>query len=597
MDVANLSQYPVEYLDPYVLNLISFHLDVLLSKKHLVGEKSFEEGMEVMQTMDALMEQLWPFLNFESEHNTVLPLIKSIYRKGVLLASIQPDINDNMKALYLSSLEQSRSASIRSALQNRTAMNYANVPDSVVEKDRRLREELRFVQAKAKDQQDEYWSQLRFETLNRWRNYQAYLHTTYPDWYELRYDPAVPKAAEVQKRLAASKASLVAFFDADTAMAVLVANGNDFNTTLLNLPSSWQDSVRTYRQLLEQRAHPHRIAALSHYLYTILWQPIEANLKQRVLLIPDGALNFLNFETLITASTQSPDYATWPWLLNKHTFILRNTLPGMKNQDRKANGEILALAPGFSDELKADYRKHLPSGKKADSTFTSWVQTPWSVEFAEELKPRGKVFTGSEANEASFRSNASKAGILHFGTHAQLQDDNPLMSFLALTPHAETNDDGYLYAYELYNQPLQANMAVLTACETGIGAYREGDGVLSLAHAFQYAGCPNVMYSLWQIDDKQSTWIMKKFYSHIDQEMAYSDALRQAKLDYLSSHTGELAAPYYWGGVVLTGEDGKFMAPKSILADYGWPLGLAAGALGLLVVWVRTKRKKSEYNS
>lgn len=602
LNVAKLSQYPVVYADPFVLNLIDFHLTTLLDKKHLIDENSFEEGVEVMKTMDGLMEQLWPLLNFENENNSLLPLIKDIYRKGILLAGLKPNAAEN-SAIYLNSLEQSRSASIRSALQNRHAMRYANVPDSVVERDRQLREELRFAQAKARDEQSEYWNKLRFETVNRWRSYQKMLHENYPEWYEIRYAPTIPSIEEVQKSLASSKSSLVAYFDADTALVVMVADGNNFNTTLLELPTSWPDSVRTYRTLIEERADAGRIASLSYYLYTLLWQPIAKNLQPRIEIIPDGVLNYLNFETLISSEPTGIDFENWEWLLKQHTFITRNSLPGkvrheketkaeLGNQRNKSGTGILAIAPGFSDELKDTYRNALPANVATDTVFTSWVQTPWSVEFAKELKNRGKVLTGSDANEKSFRENAANAGILHFGTHARLQDENPLKSYLALTPNAQSDDDGYLYAYELYNQPLNANLSVLTACETGLGAYREGEGVMSLAHAFQYAGCPNVVYSLWQIDDKQSTWIIKSFYGYIEDEMAYADGLRKAKLDYLSNHTGELAAPYYWGGVVITGEDGKIQKSSSLLASYGWPVGLVLGAMGLLVIYSIARKKR-----
>ena len=599
VDLRNLSQYPIQYVDPYVLNLVDFHLDYLLKNIGLHAEKA-DEGIEVMKTMDGLITQLLPYLNFESESNTILPLIKGIYRKGVLLANKQSGSNDNFKPIFISSLEQSRSASIRAALQNRQAMQYANVPDSVVENDRKLREELRYVQARAKDEQNEYWNGLRFETLNRWRTYQNYLHKSYPEWYEVCYAPTLPTITEIQESLAETDASLVAYFDADTTLAVIVASATVFNTLLLEMPEGWQDSVRTYRQLIENRAAPQRLAGLSHYLYQILWQPIENQVKERVLIMPDGPLNYLNFETLISAPTAESDYKSWAWLIKKHTFIRRNTLPGpvkakqFQNQDAPHGEEgILAISPGFSDELKAEYRKSLPANTAADTTFTSWVQTPWSIEFAKELKPRGKVLVGAAANEKSFRENASNAGILHFGTHAHLQDANPLLSYLALTPTPNSNDDGYLYAYELYNQPLHANLAVLTACETGLGAYREGDGVISLAYAFQYAGCPNVVYSLWQIDDKQSTWLIKQFYKHIESNMPYSDALRMSKLDYMSKHSGELTAPYYWGGVVITGDDGKIENSTSIVADYGWPIGLAFGALGLILIWSFGKKRKT----
>src|SRR5690606_360107 len=101
-----------------------------------------------------------------------------------------------------------------------------------------------------------------------------------------------------------------------------------------------------------------------------------------------------------------------------------------------------------------------------------------------------------------------------------------------------------------------------------------------------------VVYSLWQIDDKQSTWIIKKFYDHIDADMAYADALRRAKLDYLKNHSGDLAAPYYWGGVVITGEDGKIQKKSTMLDSYGWLVGLTIGALGLIAFYALHRKKR-----
>src|SRR5690606_20273553 len=150
---------------------------------------------------------------------------------------------------------------------------------------------------------------------NRWRSYQKMLHDTYPEWYEVRYAPTIPTIEEVQESLAKSKSSLVTYFDADTALIVMVADGNTVKTTLLHMPASWSDSVRTYRTLIEERADAKRIAVLSHYLYTLIWQPISPELHDRVEIIPDGALNFLNFETLIETMPTGKGFENWDWLV------------------------------------------------------------------------------------------------------------------------------------------------------------------------------------------------------------------------------------------------------------------------------------------
>ena len=587
-----LSQYPIDFVDPEVLELIDLNLNLLIKKRNIIGNPGIQEGVEIMKLMDKLMVELWPMLNFENETTPLLQLIKSIYRKGVLFAATENTDNDAVKTLYLNSIEQSQSASIRSALQNRKAMHYANVPDSIIEKDRRLREKLYFAQSSSRTEQTEYQDKLNFSALNEWRDFQNELIRQYPEWYSARYAPTIPELAEVQKKLTESDASLVTYFAADTSLVILLADGDNFQIFSSSIPIAWKDSVRTYRSLIENRASPKRLANLSNYLYTLFWQPIEGKVKKKVMLIPDGALNFLNFEALISDLPETDAYADWDWLLKKHVFLYRNALPGKEKPIRIVKKEFLALVPGFSDELKTEYHNQLETIQLSDSTFTHWVQTPWSVKFAEELRSAGKVFIGIYATKSAFKENAATAEILHFGTHAVLDDTKPLSSYLALTPEPAKQDDGYLYAYELYNQPLNAQLAILTACETGIGTYREGEGVISLAHAFRYAGCPNVVYSLWKIDDKQSTWLIKEFYNHLDDNQHFSDALHLAKLDYLAQHTGELNAPYYWAGIVLTGSDGKLSSKNGILHKYGWII--VSGTCVLLFVMFQFRKKKNK---
>ncbi|HKL02599.1 MAG TPA: CHAT domain-containing protein, partial [Cryomorphaceae bacterium] len=132
--------------------------------------------------------------------------------------------------------------------------------------------------------------------------------------------------------------------------------------------------------------------------------------------------------------------------------------------------------------------------------------------------------------------------------------------------------------HEPYNQPISADLAVLTACETGLGAYSDGEGVLSLAYAFQYAGCPNVMYSLWKIDDKQSTEIARGFYNELKSGKTYSGALRAAKLNYMNRVPQELAAPFYWSGMVIAGTNGQFEV------DNSWPIWLYVLVISVIII-------------
>ncbi len=592
IDLLSLDKEDIRVYDLFVFQLIDLHLGELLKREATVGGETYREAMALIKTTDGYMNKLWPLLSFESITDDFQLLMRTIYGKQLLLETRYADGAGNTDGLILRNIELSRSASVRAALQNRQAMQYANVPDSIVALDRTLRDKLKYVQAQAVEEQDEHWDELKFETENEWRAFQNRLRTDFPAWHQLRYEPSVPSAEAVKAELKRTRSSLLVFNVIDSNILVIKGTEVGFSTIHLSVPAHWDEKVLAYRKAIEERAAATDIGRLGYELYTLIWQPIAEDLSENVIIIPDGAFHYLNFETLLRAVPADDEYALWPWLLKSHNIIVRNSLAPIAANSHRAASPILALCPGFSDELKQEYRSQLVADTPADTVFAGWVQTPFSTGFVGRLRSNGRSLIGSEANEAAFRKNAASAEILHFATHAKLRDDEPLMSYLALTPRPQEQEDGYLFSYELYNQPLTASLAVLTACETGLGALRPGDGVMSLAHAFQYAGCPNVIYSLWQIDDQQSTWLMERFYENLNKEMTFSAALRKSKQDYLKNHEGELGAPYYWGGMVITGTDGTLQA-KSYFEKY-WIYILASIATVLSIfAFGRSRRRRN----
>jgi len=114
--------------------------------------------------------------------------------------------------------------------------------------------------------------------------------------------------------------------------------------------------------------------------------------------------------------------------------------------------------------------------------------------------------------------------------------------------------DNSLYTFEIYNTNLSSNLAILTACETGKPTYQSGEGMISLAHAFNYAGSESILTSLWKIDEVSSSTIIDAFYKNIGEGMPKDEALRAAKTSYLATAEGRLRDPAYWAGLVLIGD-------------------------------------------
>jgi CHAT domain-containing protein len=165
----------------------------------------------------------------------------------------------------------------------------------------------------------------------------------------------------------------------------------------------------------------------------------------------------------------------------------------------------------------------------------------------------GDAYCYQQATETIFKDKAPKAGILHIATHAIVNDVNPMFSKLVFAKDSSSTEDGFLNTYELYNMKLNAEMVVLSACNTGYGKLIRGEGIMSLARGFMYAGCPSIVMSLWSIDDQSTSLLMRKFYEYLIQGQNKDEALRRAKLEFLKTADEVKSNPFFWSGMILIG--------------------------------------------
>ena len=164
---------------------------------------------------------------------------------------------------------------------------------------------------------------------------------------------------------------------------------------------------------------------------------------------------------------------------------------------------------------------------------------------------RQSLLVGPAAKKAEVIRQMAGVKILHFATHGYLNDKNPLLSGLVLAPEPEgSGDDGVLSAREILNRPLAARLAVLSACETGRGVAKGGEGLQGLAWAFRAAGCPCVVASQWQVDDAATKQLMLAFYKGLQAGQRKDDALRDAMLLVKQSKP----APFFWAAFQIIGD-------------------------------------------
>jgi CHAT domain-containing protein len=154
---------------------------------------------------------------------------------------------------------------------------------------------------------------------------------------------------------------------------------------------------------------------------------------------------------------------------------------------------------------------------------------------------------------------------------------------------ANSKDDGFLFAHELYDLNLQSvDLAVLTSCESGVGKFQTGEGVMSIARGFAYAGCPSIVMSLWKVDDLTTAQVMKSYYSRVFNRTDLGSVLRESKLEYLKNSDELSSHPFYWAALIHIG-DTRGIAKTNFLLTYS-ALAFAIIFAVSLIYLVRKKR-------
>src|SRR5690606_35796985 len=165
-----------------------------------------------------------------------------------------------------------------------------------------------------------------------------------------------------------------------------------------------------------------------------------------------------------------------------------------------------------------------------------------------EKEMDASMFFNSEATKNNFLKSASNHTILHISTHATSGD--------FIYPSSIAFYDEHMLLNELYSLNINPKLVILSACETGIGKLQKGEGAMSIARGFQYAGAKNILYSLWQINDASTAQLMSLFYKNYQKSNSAFLANRQSKLDYLNDNSisNIKKSPYYWSAFVYYGD-------------------------------------------
>ncbi|MFY0631015.1 MAG: CHAT domain-containing protein [Flavobacteriaceae bacterium] len=453
--------------------------------------------------------------------------------------------------------EKTKSLQLNESFKDSRAKHFGRVPDSLISKEYSLNIDITYYDKKIYEAQHQkekihdslisiYENKL-FKLKQTEYKLQETFKRDYPNYYQLKYNNDVVSVSEVQNLLKKDE-TLVEYFDGENSIFIYTISKNKFHVKKIDKDFPLKLWISQMRNGVYKYGSKSELYVKNAYnLYDKLIKPVEDKLNSKLIIIPDGVLNYIPFDALLYEKLSNiKSYKKLPYLIKKHqiSYNYSATLYRelLEKKSIKLKKNLLAFAPDFKTDKQI--------AEKRDDLGYLKFNEPEVININKLID--GDIFLKQEATELNFLKHASDYKIIHLSTHSKLNDKRGDYSFIAFKKVNDSiEDDNRLYVKEVYNIPLNADMVVLSACETGLGELRRGEGVISLARAFTYAGAKSTITSLWNVNDSQTKILMELFYENIKKGMYKDEALHKAKLSYINQDYN--VAPYFWACFISAG--------------------------------------------
>jgi len=437
------------------------------------------------------------------------------------------------------------------AIADANAKSFSGIPPDLLEEEKNLKAAITLCAQKlAQKPSVEEEKYLRETSFNLNRTYEAFtkkLEAQFPEYFNLKFNTTAPSISQLQSRLN-NQTSLLSYFidDKNNQLYIFQITKSKFKIIEHVLPDGFDRLISGMRNSLFFNNAETYIKASNELSSLLLPKNIPSSINS-LIIVPTGRMSIIPFEALLTNEvTDEARNKPLPYLLQKYNIRYEFSAGLMLQKTKKstATPSILLCAPVTFP--KKDDLGELPGTemevKEIANLFTTKNLT-------------SGLYLNHQADEKLIKSGSLKNySYLHFATHGVVDEANPELSRIFLQSD-EGIEDGNLFAGEIYNLELNANLVTLSACQTGLGKISKGEGVIGLSRALVYAGAQHIIVSFWSVADASTATLMKDFYQQVLENPAagFSENLRKAKLKMISSQS--YAAPYYWAPFILIGSD------------------------------------------
>ncbi len=497
--------------------------------------------------------------------------------------------------------ERAKSLALSAAFQKAKAKKIAGVPDSILEKEKQIRLDLAFWEKQKAQKLDEKGAENDSTVLNiaskifdlktEAESFDQNLERNFPEYLKLKYGSEPRSIPQIQADLPGDdQTAVLAFCLGETAAHAFVITKKgakfislplDFSLedtvqTMLHGLTAWFEAPKSGQSLRFKNETDAEYLRTARFLHDRIFLPLAVDLRPKLLILPDGVLNLLPFEVLVSKNPARPDrFQTYDYLVKKYEIgyswsaTLQNELEN--RPPSQAENAMLAMAP-FAHADTAFLNGLDFSGSRGLENFspTELVPLPFSAAeiFAAQSILGGDAKFDTAATRPYFLENAPRHRVLLLATHADANPNFDELDWIAFAPPPGQPENALLFSREIYNLRLDADLVILSGCKTGQGRLRRSEGAMSLGRAFTGAGARSVVSSFWKASDTGTERLMREFFQNLKNGGSKTAALQQAKTALfhapsdaeqqryrkLKVNWTHFSHPYFWAGFALRGD-------------------------------------------
>ena len=507
-------------------------------------------ALNILLKADSLLNNLRHASDNENDKILLGTIANDVFEQGVNLTIAMSEMTlvpskYRELAFYLS--EKSKSAVLQESIADSEAKSFAGIPNALLETEKELKSSLTLINQKLSQkptlEEERALRQNLFTINQQFEDFTRRLEKEYPEYFKLKFEDKNITITDIQNKLD-HETALVSYFLAEKRKKIFrfVVSNNGFKIKTTTVPDNFNRYISGFtNSILFNDSIIYQITAST--LSKVLVKNLPKSVKN-LLIIPTGKLSSIPFEALMLKNYYKANFNEKPYLINKYAvsyqFSAGLFLQKINSLQGSNNPSIFLCAPvNFSKEQDLD---ELPGTENEVNSIASLFN-----------KDATTLATYVDASEERIKEKQMKNyTYLHFATHGVVDEVSPELSRIFLS--ASKTEDGNLFSGEIYNLNLPAELAVLSACQTGLGKVSKGEGVIGLSRALTFSGVKNMVVSLWRVNDQSTAILMTNFYKNLLSYKSnhFSSALREAKLTMIKNK--KYSSPYYWAPFILIGE-------------------------------------------